>query len=130
SRRPVSDLFLRKGSTMGIGIVATVAVLALGVSSDYAQSRDQIRIVGSSTVFPYTQAVSEQFAAATGSPAPVVESTGTGGGMKIFCGGVGPVHPDITGASRAMKASEHELCVQNGVDSVTEVLIGFDGLSI
>lgn len=115
---------------MRIGIVATVAVLALGVSSAYAQSRDQIRIVGSSTVFPYTQAVSEQYAAATGNPAPVVESTGTGGGMQIFCGGVGPDHPDITGASRAMKKSEYELCLQNGVDSVTEVLIGYDGLSI
>ena len=95
-----------------------------------AQSRDQIRIVGSSTVFPYTQAVAEQFAGMTGNPAPVVESTGTGGGMQIFCGGVGPDHPDITGASRAMKESEFELCAANGVDSVTEVLIGYDGLSI
>ncbi|MCS6758514.1 MAG: substrate-binding domain-containing protein [Candidatus Devosia euplotis] len=94
------------------------------------QSRDQIRIVGSSTVFPYTQAVSEQFAAMTGGTAPVVESTGTGGGMQIFCGGVGPDHPDITGASRTMKQSEFELCQTNGVDSITEVLIGFDGLSI
>src|SRR5690606_30279165 len=115
---------------MRICIVATVAVLALGVSSAYAQSRDQIRIVGSSTVFPYTQAVAEQYAAMTGNPAPVVESTGTGGGMQIFCGGVGPDFPDITGASRAMKKSEFDLCVQNGVDSVTEVLIGYDGLSI
>jgi len=93
-------------------------------------ARDQIRIVGSSTVFPYTQAVAEQYAASTGSSAPVVESTGTGGGMQIFCGGVGPDHPDITGASRAMKKSEYELCQQNGVDNVTEVLLGYDGLSI
>ena len=63
-----------------------------------AEARDQIRIVGSSTVFPYTQAVAEQFAAATGGAAPVVESTGTGGGMQVFCGGVGPDHPDINGA--------------------------------
>ncbi|GLQ53191.1 substrate-binding domain-containing protein [Devosia nitrariae] len=110
--------------------VAAVALTALGANAAYAQSRDQIRIVGSSTVFPYTQAVSEQFSAMTGGTAPVVESTGTGGGMQIFCGGVGPDHPDITGASRAMKASEFELCQQNGVDSVTEVLIGYDGLSV
>ena len=107
-----------------------VALFVLGASAAVAQTRDQIRIVGSSTVFPYTQAVAEQYAAATGNPAPVVESTGTGGGFQIFCGGVGPDHPDITGASRAMKKSEYELCVANGVDDITEVLIGFDGLSI
>tara|TARA_R100001143_G_scaffold52368_3_gene47444 strand:- start:84000 stop:84989 length:990 start_codon:yes stop_codon:yes gene_type:complete len=95
-----------------------------------AQARDQIRIVGSSTVFPYTQAVAEEYASKTGKAAPVVESTGTGGGMKIFCGGVGVDHPDITGASRAMKESEYKLCVENGVTDITEALIGYDGLSI
>jgi phosphate transport system substrate-binding protein len=115
---------------MKIALYAGAALIALGASAAHAQTRDQIRIVGSSTVFPYTQAVSEQFAAMTGGAAPVVESTGTGGGMQIFCGGVGPDHPDITGASRAMKQSEFELCQQNGVDSITEVLIGFDGLSV
>lgn len=109
---------------------AVIALVAIGTTGAFAQSREQIRIVGSSTVFPYTQAVAEQFAASTGGTAPVAESTGTGGGMQIFCGGVGPDHPDITGASRAMKLSEFELCVQNGVDNVTEVLIGYDGLSI
>lgn len=109
---------------------ASAAVIALSASAAYAQTRDQIRIVGSSTVFPYTQAVAEQYGAATGNPAPVVESTGTGGGFQVFCGGVGPDHPDITGASRAMKKSEYDLCVQNGVDGITEVLIGFDGLSV
>jgi phosphate transport system substrate-binding protein len=115
---------------MKIALYASVAVLALGATAAYAQSRDQIRIVGSSTVFPYTQAVSEQFAAMTGGAAPVVESTGTGGGMQIFCAGVGPDHPDITGASRAMTQSEYDTCVANGVDSITEVLIGYDGLSV
>src|SRR5690606_16499894 len=115
---------------MRIALYAGVAILALGASAAYAQSRDQIRIVGSSTVFPYTQAVSEEYAAATGNRAPVVESTGTGGGMQIFCGGVGPDHPDLTGASRAMKKSEYDLCLQNGVDNVTEVLLGYDGLSV
>lgn len=117
---------------MKIALYAGVAALALvaGVTGAQAQSRDQIRIVGSSTVFPYTQAVAEQYGAATGNPAPVVESTGTGGGMQVFCGGVGPDFPDITGASRAMKKSEFELCAQNGVDNVSEVLIGYDGLSL
>ena len=109
-----------------------VAALILVGSSAMvvAQSRDQIRIVGSSTVFPYTQAVSEEYANLTGNRAPVVESTGTGGGMQIFCGGVGVDQPDITGASRAMRQSEYDLCIGNGVTSITEVLIGYDGLSV
>lgn len=106
------------------------ALALLAVSATAAVARDEIRIVGSSTVFPYTQAVAEQFANITGAPSPIVESTGTGGGMKIFCGGIGEQHPDITGASRAMKASEYELCQSNGVTEVSEALIGFDGLSM
>ncbi|HSR55597.1 MAG TPA: PstS family phosphate ABC transporter substrate-binding protein, partial [Alphaproteobacteria bacterium] len=109
---------------LAAAVIATVAV------AGSAQARDQIKIVGSSTVFPYTQAVAERFTRATGRPAPVVESTGTGGGMKIFCRGVGTGHPDITGASRAMKKGEFELCKKNGVTSITEVLIGYDGLSM
>jgi phosphate transport system substrate-binding protein len=107
--------------------VSTLAVVA--VSGTAAMARDTLRIVGSSTVFPYTQAVAEEFAN-QGGASPVVESTGTGGGMQIFCGGVGADHPDITGASRAMKLSEYELCVQNGVTDITEALIGYDGLAI
>ena len=113
-----------------LSVAALVVAGAFVATGAQAQTRDQSRIVGSSTVFPYTQAVAEQFAAATGGAAPVVESTGTGGGFQVFCGGVGVDHPDITGASRAMKKSEFELCATNGVDSVTEILIGFDGLSI
>jgi|TARA_R100001369_G_scaffold15935_1_gene30783 phosphate transport system substrate-binding protein len=109
----------------------SVSALAfVAVSATAAAARDEIRIVGSSTVFPYTQAVAEQFANNTGAPSPIVESTGTGGGMKIFCGGIGEQHPDITGASRAMKASEFELCQTNGVTEISEALIGFDGLSM
>ncbi len=107
--------------------LATAFLLA---SSTALYARDQIQIVGSSTVFPYTQAVAEQFANMTGAPAPTVESTGTGGGMKLFCAGIGVAYPDLTGASRAMKGSEYELCQRNGVTDVTEALIGFDGLSI
>ncbi len=109
----------------------SVSVSALvAISATAAAARDEIRIVGSSTVFPYTQAVAEQFANNTGAPSPIVESTGTGGGMKIFCGGIGEQHADITGASRAMKASEYELCQTNGVTEISEALIGFDGLSM
>lgn len=107
---------------------STFAVLA--VSATAASARDEIRIVGSSTVFPYTQAVAEQFANNTGAPSPIVESTGTGGGMKIFCAGLGETTPDITGASRAMKASEFALCQANGVTGISEAMIGFDGLSM
>lgn len=105
-------------------------VAALALSATAATARDEIRIVGSSTVFPYTQAVAEQFANNTGAASPIVESTGTGGGMKLFCAGIGESHPDITGASRAMKASEYNLCQDNGVNDISEALIGFDGLSI
>jgi len=101
------------------------AALALPVFA-----RDEIRIVGSSTVFPYTQAVAENFVNMTGANSPIVEATGTGGGMKIFCGGIGESFPDLTGASRAMKSSEFELCQSNGVTDISEALIGFDGLTI
>jgi phosphate transport system substrate-binding protein len=108
---------------------STAAILAVTAVAGQAQTRDAIRIVGSSTVFPYTQAVAEEFAN-QGGTSPVVESTGTGGGMQIFCGGIGAEHPDLTGASRSMRPSEYELCVQNGVTDITEALIGYDGLSI
>ncbi|GLS39536.1 phosphate ABC transporter substrate-binding protein [Mesorhizobium tianshanense] len=111
-------------------LTASAATLALAASAGYAAARDQIKIVGSSTVFPYSQAVAEEFANKTGKPAPVVESLGTGGGFKAFCGGVGPDHADITGASRAIKESEVKLCADNGVTDITEALIGYDGLSI
>ncbi|WP_339831238.1 substrate-binding domain-containing protein [uncultured Parvibaculum sp.] len=110
-------------------MAATVAVAALSVAG-VAHARDQISIVGSSTVFPFTQAAAEQYANETGGAAPVVESTGTGGGMKIFCGGVGTAHADITGASRAMKKSEYDDCQANGVTDITEVLIGYDGIAM
>lgn len=108
---------------------AAALIVAGALSATPAAARDQIRVVGSSTVFPFSQAVAEQFANKTGRPAPVVESTGTGGGMKIFCQGVGTAHPDITGASRAMKESEYKDCIKNGVNDITEAQIGFDGIA-
>lgn len=107
-----------------------VAAMAIAASMGTAAARDQIKVTGSSTVFPYSQAAAEEYANETGSAAPVVESVGTGGGFKAFCGGVGEDHPDITGASRAIKESELKLCAENGVTDVTEALIGYDGLSI
>jgi len=111
-------------------LTASAASLALAGSIGIAAARDQVKVVGSSTVFPYSQAAAEEFANKSGKPAPVVESTGTGGGFKAFCGGIGPDHADITGASRAIKESELKLCADNGVTDITEALIGYDGLSI
>ncbi|WP_281982530.1 substrate-binding domain-containing protein [Thalassorhabdomicrobium marinisediminis] len=112
-------------------LTRTLSMAATGLLlASPALARDEIRIVGSSTVFPYTQAVAENFANLTGAPSPIVESTGTGGGMKVFCGGIGAAFPDLTGASRAMKPSEYALCEENGVTEVSEALIGYDGLSI
>ncbi|MCY4446620.1 MAG: substrate-binding domain-containing protein [Rhodobacteraceae bacterium] len=107
-----------------------LVTLILLAGSVAVSARDKILIVGSSTVFPYTQSVAEQFVNLYGVDAPTVESTGSGGGMKLFCAGIGVAHPDITGSSRAMKSSEYELCQSNGVTNITEALIGFDGLSI
>src|SRR5919109_381581 len=118
---------MRRATTTAIGLAGVATSLALGGP---AVAQDQIQIVGSSTVFPYTQAVAERFSANTGAVAPVVESTGTGGGMQIFCKGIGTEFADITGASRPMKASEWDLCEQNGVTNVSEILIGYDGLSM
>ncbi len=109
-----------------LAIVAACA-LALGASAASAQTRDQIRIVGSSTVFPFSTAVAEQFGKTTDFKTPVVESTGSGGGMKLFCAGIGTEHPDITNASRRIKSSEFETCTTNGID-LTEVKIGYDGI--
>jgi phosphate transport system substrate-binding protein len=104
------------------------ALAAVMVFAGSAEARDQIRIVGSSTVFPFSTAVAEQFGRSGGFKTPVVESTGTGGGIKLFCGGVGASHPDIANASRRIKASEIEQCEKNGVKDVVEVKIGFDGI--
>ncbi|WBQ10841.1 substrate-binding domain-containing protein [Hyphomonadaceae bacterium ML37] len=92
--------------------------------------RQGLRIVGSSTVFPFTTAVAENFGAKTEFPTPVVESVGTGGGMSLFCAGVGLDYPDMTGASRRMLATEFQLCRDNGVTAITEIRIGFDGIVV
>lgn len=106
--------------------IALLAASALAVS---LQARDQIKIVGSSTVYPFSSAVAEELGATTKYPTPVVESTGSGGGMKLFCAGNGMDTPDITNASRRMKAKEVKLCTKNGVTDITEAVIGFDGIA-
>ncbi|MEY3434974.1 MAG: hypothetical protein RLZZ195_456 [Pseudomonadota bacterium] len=108
----------------------TIFITAVAVMiSSQAIARDQIKIVGSSTVYPYTTVVAERFGKQGKFKTPVVESTGTGGGFKSFCGGVGVQHPDMTGASRAIKKDEMELCVKNGVTEIIEMPIGNDGLT-
>ena len=110
-------------------ILAAAAAASLAMAAS-AQARDQIRIVGSSTVFPFSTAVAEQFGKTTKFKTPVVESTGSGGGLKLFCAGVGVQHPDITNASRRIKKSEVERCARNGVTKITEVKIGYDGIVV
>ncbi|MEO5367975.1 MAG: substrate-binding domain-containing protein [Magnetococcus sp. WYHC-3] len=115
---------------MKTGKLALAALAAIGMTvlAQPAQARDQIRIVGSSTVYPFSTAVAEQFGRASGFKTPVVESTGSGGGIKLFCAGVGAEHPDITNSSRRIKGSELETCAKNGVTDVAEVKIGYDGI--
>ncbi|MGL5448092.1 MAG: PstS family phosphate ABC transporter substrate-binding protein [Rhabdaerophilum sp.] len=106
------------------------SAIAIVAATSFAQARDQIRIVGSSTVYPFTTTVAEQFGKSTGSKTPVVESTGTGGGIKMFCEGVGVGFPDGVNASRRMKEGEFEACQKNGVKEIVELMIGYDGLSM
>ncbi len=108
-------------------VLSLSAVIALGMA---ANANDQIRIVGSSTVYPFTSYVAEEFGATTGNKIPVVESTGTGGGMKIFCSGSGLDTPSFTNASRPIKASEFDTCKSNGVTAITGLMVGFDGIAI
>ena len=112
-----TSLKLIAGGMIGAALLVTSA----------AQARDQIRVVGSSTVFPFATAVAEEFGRTSKYKAPIVESTGSGGGLKLFCAGVGTEHPDVTNASRRIKASEIEKCAANGIQA-TEVKIGFDGI--
>jgi len=107
--------------------LALAIVAGIGIAGA-AEARDQIRIVGSSTVYPFTTAVAEQFGKTSNFKTPIIESTGTGGGFKLFCAGVGVDHPDITNASRAITKNEIADCVKNGVKEVVEVKIGYDGI--
>jgi phosphate transport system substrate-binding protein len=118
-----------------LSVLLAASTLALAACSDPASTgaggaRDQIRAVGSSTVFPFATAAAELFVQANpGMKSPIIESTGTGAGMKLFCAGVGSQHPDIEDASRRIKKAEFDQCQANGVKDIIEVQIGVDGLA-
>lgn len=119
---------------MSLAAATAMSVLALSACGDQSggagATRDQIRAVGSSTVYPFATAVAEMFVQTNnGMKSPIIESTGTGGGMKLFCAGVGAQHPDIEDASRRIKKSEFDQCVSNGVKDIVEIQIGVDGLA-
>jgi phosphate transport system substrate-binding protein len=113
---------MKKALLTGAAVVASV------FGSQAHAERDYISIVGSSTVYPFSIVVAERFGKSTNFPTPKVESTGSGGGLKLFCSGVGGSTPDITNASRAIKQSEVELCAKNGVNDIIEVKAGYDGI--
>ncbi len=110
-------------------ISAIGVAVAMAASISTAHARDQINIVGSSTVYPFASYVAEEFGATTDWPTPVIESTGSGGGLKLFCEGDDMNTPDITNASRRMKPSEFDRCQENGVTDITEAMIGSDGIA-
>ncbi len=112
----------------GLIFAGALAAATIASSPAHAAGRDYIAIVGSSTVYPFATVVAEQFGKTTQFKTPKIESTGSGGGFKLFCAGVGVEYPDITNASRAMKKSEQETCAKNGVKDVVEVKIGYDGI--
>ncbi len=125
----VYDLGVRKRMYRRI---ASVVALGLTVAACEPQtSRDHIKVVGSSTVYPFTTAVAEALVNANPNlRAPVIESTGTGAGASLFCAGIGPQHPDILNASRRLKKSEYETCVGNGVKDIMEIQVGVDGVAL
>ena len=110
-----------------LGFISALT-LTFNVSLANAREGNQISIVGSSTVYPFATIVAEKFGQSSGNPTPVIESTGTGGGMKLFCAGIGLEHPDVTNASRSMKSSEAEVCSSNGIE-YQEFIVGNDGLA-
>ncbi|MGD8558281.1 MAG: PstS family phosphate ABC transporter substrate-binding protein [Gammaproteobacteria bacterium] len=116
---------LKKFTLISAGLTVVIGSLAHAASA-----RDYISIVGSSTVYPFATVVVEQFGKTTKYKTPKVESTGSGGGLKLFCAGVGVEHPDITNASRRIKKSEYEKCQKNGVKDIVEVKIGYDGIAV
>ncbi len=113
---------------MKVTSILAAGALTLAMTVPAVAARDYISIVGSSTVYPFATVVAEQFGKTTGSKTPKIESTGSGGGFKLFCGGVGVDFPDITNASRAIKASEMKTCTENGVKEIVEIKIGYDGI--
>ena len=108
-------------------LLLIVFIMSLMTTISYA--RDQIKIVGSSTVYPFSTVVAERFGKSGKFNTPVIESTGTGGGMKLFCAGIGVNTPDMSNASRKIKPKEVKLCKDNGVTEITQVIVGLDGIA-
>ncbi|HXC73398.1 MAG TPA: substrate-binding domain-containing protein [Sphingomicrobium sp.] len=119
-----------KKTLIALPLAALLVACGSNTGGGGGGSSGDIRIVGSSTVYPFTKAVAEDFMRANAGTNVTVESTGTGAGMKLFCAGVGSQHPDIEDASRAIKKSEYDDCVKNGVKTIIEVPVGIDGLTV
>ncbi|MDX1506902.1 MAG: PstS family phosphate ABC transporter substrate-binding protein [Woeseiaceae bacterium] len=119
---------MAKRSTAKVLLASTLAALAVAGTAIAQSGRDYVYIVGSSTVYPFATVVAERFGRATEFKTPKVESTGSGGGLKLFCDGVGVDYPDIANSSRAIKQSEVDTCAANGVKDIIEVKIGYDGI--
>lgn len=120
---PVEAIVLNKGF-----VLAALSAVMVSGAANAAAARDYVSIVGSSTVYPFATVVAEQFGKSTKFKTPKVESTGSGGGLKLFCAGIGVQHPDITNASRRIKKSEQEKCAKNGINDIIEVKVGYDGI--
>jgi phosphate transport system substrate-binding protein len=118
------SLFTRKSAIVISAVFAVFVTANVGAQS----ARNQISIVGSSTVYPFATVVAEQFGRTTQFKTPTVESTGSGGGLKLFCSGIGVATPDIVNSSRRIKSSEVEKCASNGIKEIIEVKIGYDGI--
>ena len=120
---------MTKIPSLSVILLSAVALSACGGGAS-GGAREQIRAVGSSTVYPFSTAVAEAFTKANaGFKSPIIESTGTGAGMKLFCAGVGVKFPDMENASRRIKKSEYEECAKNGVKDIVEVQVGLDGIA-
>ncbi|MCU7842433.1 MAG: PstS family phosphate ABC transporter substrate-binding protein [Candidatus Thiodiazotropha sp. (ex Monitilora ramsayi)] len=111
-------------------LISTAVALSLTGFVGMASARDYISVVGSSTVYPFATVVAERFGKTSKFKTPKIESTGSGGGLKLFCAGVGVEHPDITNASRRIKKSEVERCAGNGINDIVEVKVGYDGIAL
>jgi phosphate transport system substrate-binding protein len=127
TKNSLLSLFLEILVSKKIFSIATLSTL-LVAGSVHAAARDYISIVGSSTVYPFATVVAEQFGRNSQYKTPKVESTGSGGGLKLFCAGIGVEHPDVTNASRRIKKSEQENCAKNGISDIIEMKVGYDGI--
>ena len=121
---------MAKKSTAKVVLASVLISMGIGGTAAAQSGRDFVYVVGSSTVYPFSTVVAERFGRSTEFKTPKIESTGSGGGLKLFCDGVGVDYPDVTNASRAIKQSEVDICAANGVTEIVEVRIGYDGIVI